>query len=130
MPSVSLPVFDTTIVPPGLLVSMPPPELAMPVEPEFDTVIVPELDRVPPELRVMPVPCEFDKTRLTPLGMVRVSPEETVMPLVIVHESAPSHVPPNVEAHVEPSTVPPTAYTVCVEASRISTAIDKMTNSF
>src|SRR5436309_1330586 len=103
----------------------------MPVEPEFATVIVPELERVPPELRVMPVPCEFDKTRLTPLGMVRVSPEETVMPLVIVHESAPSHVPPNVEAHVFTSTVsPPTAYTFCVETRSISTAIERMISSF
>jgi len=50
--------------------------------------------------------------------------------LVILHVLTPFHVPPKVEAHVEPLTVPPTAYTLCVEARRISTAIDRMISSF
>src|SRR5437867_2700801 len=106
----------------------------MPVLLGFDTVIVPEFEMVPPELIAMstPVYCEFDKTRSTPLGMVRTSPNEIVIPLVIVHdESTPFHVPPNVEAQVFTSTVPPpTAYTFCVETRRISTAIERMISSF
>src|SRR6266581_4018987 len=97
--------------------------------PMFDTVSEPELERVPPESIVIPIPPEFDRIKLTPVGMVRASPSETVMPLVIVHVAIPFHVPLNVEAHVESLTVPPTACTVCVGARRIIAAVDRMHSS-
>jgi len=131
MPSLPLPVFDTVRVPE---LERVPPLLTMPMKlvpvfdtvsvpvfvrvpwfwipllpPEFDTVSVPKLVRKPPELIVMSTPAEFDKTKLIPLGMNKVWPEDTVMPLVIVHVSTPFHVPPNVGWHVVLLTLPPTA---------------------
>jgi len=55
----SLPVFDIVMVPAAVL-SRKPPLLSMPMPaPVFDTVMSPELLMEPPEL-LMPVPPEFD----------------------------------------------------------------------
>ena len=55
------------------------------------------------------VPSPLDITRVTSDGIVRVSPESTVILLAIVHVLTPSHVAPNVELHVVSSMVPPKA---------------------
>jgi len=98
-----LPVFDTVICPPELFV-MVPPELKMPtLSPEFDTVIVPELVRVP-EL-VMPMLLVFDMTSVVPDGITSSSVAAITLPeLLIVHVLVgPSHVPPYVGHEVASS---------------------------
>jgi len=59
VPEVSIPmppVFDTVIVPPGLLVRLPPPEVSIPMPSVFDTMIVPPalFVRVLPPMLKMP----------------------------------------------------------------------------
>ena len=75
MPMV-LPVLDTVMIPPELLVRVPPPEFWMPtLLPVLDTVMIPLLVKVPvlimvPELVMVPV-----LVSVYPDGIVNVMPE-------------------------------------------------------
>ena len=71
-----LPVFDTVIVPSELSVIMPLLAFPMPwlLVPEFETMIEPELDRVPPELKIPLLKPEFETIIVPPELFERVLP--------------------------------------------------------
>ena len=70
--------------------------MKMPMVPEFATVIVPELVRMP--WLPMPVPAVFAITSVVPTGITSSSPAAIIFPsVVIVHVLVViSHVPPKV----------------------------------
>jgi len=69
MPIKPEPVFETVSAP---KLEREPPFWMPLLLPVFDTVSVPTMARVPPELIIMAIPAEFDKTKLTPVGIVTV----------------------------------------------------------